>query len=83
MASDQNYIEVEHIGRLLLPNWPRSLGVQRSKDDLKRCLMQIMEIHWNRRLEEGNEDVKQSITVRAESMRQPAQVEMERLMDRS
>lgn len=61
MASGQNYIEVGHIGRLLLPQLAKKSRVQRSKDDLKRCLMQINgNVQMNRRLEESSQGMLNS-----------------------
>lgn len=61
MASVQSCIEVEHIGRLLLPQLAKKSRVQRSKDDLKRCLMQINgNVQMNRRLEERSQGMLNS-----------------------
>lgn len=61
MASVQNCIEVEHIGRLLLPQLARKSRVQISKDYLKRCLVQINgNVQMNRRLEERSQGMLSS-----------------------
>ena len=61
MASVQSCSEVEHIGRLLLPQLAKKSRVQRSKDDLKRCLMQINgNVQMKRRLEESSQGMLNS-----------------------
>lgn len=60
MASVQNCIEVEHIGRLLLRQLARKSRVQTSKGYLKRCLVQINGNVQMNRLEERSQGMLNS-----------------------